>query len=179
MPSLLFLIGYRGSGKTTVGSIVAARLGWSFLDADTVLEGRYAQSIREIFAAEGEAGFRDKESAVLADLCTRTDTVIATGGGIILRKANRELLNRHGFVAWLTAEPATLLERIEADPTTAERRPALSVGGRAEIEQLLAVREPLYRECADVIVSVESLSPEQAADAILAAWNLRSPKSSG
>jgi shikimate kinase len=176
---MLFLIGYRGSGKTTVGRIVAERLGWSFVDADTVLESRYRQTIRAIFAAEGEAGFREKEAAVLTDLCTRTETVIATGGGIVLRAGNRELLKQHGFVAWLTAEPATLLERIEGDPTTLERRPALSVGGRAEIEQLLAVREPLYRACADVVVPVGALSPEQAADAILAAWNLRSPKSSG
>ena len=176
---LLFLIGYRGSGKTTVGRLVADWLGWPFLDADTVLEERYGRSIREIFAAEGEAGFRDKESVVLADLCTRTNLVIATGGGIVLRDENRALLKRHGFVAWLTADPATLLARIQADPTTAARRPALAGGGLAEIEQLLAVREPLYRTCADVIIPVGALSPEQAADAILAACPNTLPKSSG
>lgn len=175
----LFLIGYRGSGKTTVGRLVAERLGRPFLDADVVLEERYGQTIREIFAAEGEGDFRDKESAVLADLCTRTDAVIATGGGVILRDVNRGLLRRNGFVAWLTAEPQTLLERIRGDPTTAQRRPALSGGGLGEIEQLLAVRGPLYRACADVIVPVGALSPEQAADAILAAWTTTSPKSSG
>src|SRR6188768_2626659 len=109
----LFLIGYRGSGKTTVGRLLADRLGWAFLDADAVLEDRYGRTIREIFAAEGEAGFRDKESAVLADLCTRTDTVIATGGGIVLREVNRRLLNQNGFVTWLTADPPTLLARIQ------------------------------------------------------------------
>lgn len=176
---LLFLIGYRGSGKTTVGRFVADRLGWPFLDADTELEAEWGQSIRDIFTAEGEAGFRDKEAAVLADLCTRTNTVIATGGGIVLRDENRTLLKRHGFVAWLSADPATLLARIQADPTTAERRPALAGGGLAEIEQLLAVREPLYRACADVIVPVGALSPEQAADAILAACPNTLPKPSG
>ena len=176
---LLFLIGYRGSGKTTVGRLVAERLGWAFLDADAVLEERYGRTIREIFAAEGEAGFRDKESAVLADLCTRTNCVIATGGGIVLREENRRLLKQHGFVAWLTADPPTLLARIKADPTTAERRPNLAGGGMVEIEQLLAVREPLYRACADVVVPVGALSPEQAADAILAACPSPSPKSSG
>jgi shikimate kinase len=175
----LFLIGYRGSGKTTVGRLVADRLGWDFLDADSVLEDRYGRTIREIFAAEGEAGFRDKEAAVLADLCKRTNTVIATGGGIVLQEENRQQLKRHGFVAWLTANPATLLDRIQADPTTAERRPALVGGGLAEIEQLLALREPLYRACVDVVVPVGALSPEQAADAILAACSSRSPKSSG
>jgi shikimate kinase len=179
MPPLLFLVGYRGSGKTTVGRLVADRLEWDFLDADTVLEGQFGRTIREIFATEGEAGFRDKEAAVLADLCNRTETVIATGGGIVLWEENRRRLKRHGFVAWLTADPATLLARIQADPTTAERRPALVGGGLAEVEQLLAVREPLYRACADVIVPVGALSPELAADAILAAWNTRSPKSSG
>jgi shikimate kinase len=143
MPPLLFLIGYRGSGKTTVGRLVADRLGLDFLDADSVLEDRYGRTIREIFAAEGEAGFRDKEAAVLAELCARTRTVIATGGGIVLREENRQRLNRHGFVAWLTADPAMLLARIQADPTTVERRPALVGGGPAEVEQLLAVREPL------------------------------------
>lgn len=177
--SLLFLIGYRGSGKTTVGHLIADRLGWAFVDADAVLEERHGRTIRDIFAAEGEAGFRDKEAAVLADLCTRTNTVIATGGGIVLREANRELLKQHDTIAWLTAEPATLLERIRADPTTTDRRPVLAGGGLAEIEQLLAVREPLYRACADVVVPVGALSPEQAADAILAACPHLCPKSSG
>ena len=176
---LLFLIGYRGSGKTTVGRLVADRLGWSFLDADSVLEERYGRTIREIFATEGESGFRDKEAAILADLCTRRNTVIATGGGIVLREENRRLLKQHGFVAWLTADPPTLLARVQADPTTAERRPALAGGGLAEIEQLLAIREPLYRACADEIVSVVALSPEQAADALLAACPDLCPKSSG
>ena len=177
--ALLFLIGYRGSGKTTVGKIVANRLGWAFVDADADLEERHGRTIRDIFTTEGELGFRDKEAAVLADLCARTNTVIATGGGIVLREANRQLLKRHGSVAWLTADPAVLLERIQADPTTAERRPNMASGGLAEIEQLLAVREPLYRACTDVVVPVGALSPEQAADAILAACPSLCPKSSG
>lgn len=176
---LLFLIGYRGSGKTTVGRIVADRLGRSFVDADAVLEERFGRTIRDIFSDEGEPSFRDKEATVLADLCTRTNTVIATGGGIVLREENRKLLKRHGVVAWLTADPATLLGRIETDRTTADRRPTLAGGGLAEIEQLLAVREPLYRACADVVVPVGALSPEQAADAILAACPSLCPKSSG
>jgi len=176
---LLFLIGYRGSGKTTVGRLVANRLGWSFLDADAVLEERHGQSIREIFAAEGEAGFREKEAAVLDDLCRYSNAVIATGGGVVLREANRALLKRHGFVAWLAADPPTLLARIQDDPTTAARRPNLAGGGLTEVEQLLAAREPHYRACADVVVPVGALSPEQAADAILAACPTLCPKSSG
>ena len=178
MPTRIFLIGYRGSGKTTVGRALAERLGWAFLDADAVLEERYGKTIREIFANESETGFRNKESAVLADLCTQTDAVIATGGGVILRAENRARLTSCGFVAWLSADARTLWARIQADPTTAARRPALSGGGLVEVEEMLATREPWYRACADIEVPVAALSPEQAADAILAAWP-HSPKSSG
>ena len=178
MSSLIFLIGYRGSGKSTVGRVLAGRLEWDFVDADAVLEERYGKSIREIFAAEGETGFRNKELAVLADLCTRAKTVIATGGGVILRQENRALIKQCGFVGWLSADPATLWDRMQGDPTTAARRPALTTGGLIEAQELLAAREPWYRACADVEVAAAALSPEQAADAILAAWS-NSPKSSG
>jgi shikimate kinase len=170
MKRIVFLIGYRGSGKTTVGRILAARLGWNFVDADSLLEERRGKTIREIFAEDGESSFRETESAILTELCSRTNAVIATGGGVILRPENRELLKRHGFVAWLDADAATLWARIQADTTTADRRPQLTVGGLAEVEQLLAARELLYRSCSDLEVPVASLSPEQAADAILAAW---------
>jgi len=179
VPPLIILIGYRGSGKSTVGRVLATRLGWEFVDADQVLEERYGKSIREIFAAEGETGFRNKESAVLADLCKRTKIVIATGGGVILRQENRARIKKCGFVAWLTADPATLWDRMQADPTTTERRPALTTGGLIEVQELLAAREPWYRACADVEVAAATLSPEQAADAILGAWGSHSPKSSG
>jgi shikimate kinase len=179
MSSLIFLVGYRGSGKTTVGRILADRLQWSFLDADAVIEERAGKTIRDVFATEGEGAFRDKESELLAELCARTESVIATGGGIVLRDDNRAMLRKHGFVAWLSADPQTLWARIQADPATAERRPNLAGGGIAEVANLLATREPLYQAVADVEVPVAALSPEQAADAILAAWHSRSPKSSG
>ena len=87
----LFLIGPRGSGKTTVARLLAARLGWDWVDADDVLEARHGKSIRDVFAEEGEAGFRDRESAVLADLCGRRRCVVSTGGGVVVREANRAL----------------------------------------------------------------------------------------
>ena len=163
----LFLIGYRGSGKTTVARLLAERLGWNWLDADVVLEARYGRTIRQIFAEEGEAGFRDKEEVLLAELCQLPDHVIATGGGIILRQANRERLRQAGRVVWLTADPATLWQRSQGDPTTAERRPALTSGGLTEIEQVLRHREPLYRACADWVVSTVNQSPEDVAAWIL------------
>jgi len=166
-PSLLFLIGYRGSGKTTVARLLAERLGWIWSDADDVLEARHGRSIRQIFAEEGETGFRDKEAALLAEFCNLQQHVVATGGGVVLRPENRQRLREAGRVVWLTADAQTLWRRLEHDAATTERRPALTVGGLAEIEELLAVREPLYRACADLVVDTTGRSAAAVADAIL------------
>ena len=162
MKNLLFLIGYRGSGKTTVARIVAAQMGWDWLDNDQVLEERYGKTIRQIFAEEGEPGFRDKESAVLTSLCQRDRLVLATGGGVILRPENRAIL-RGGFAVWLTASAEVLYERIHGDATTTERRPNLAGGGIEEVREMLKVREPLYRECAHLVVDAEANSPAEIA----------------
>jgi shikimate kinase len=148
----LFLIGPRGSGKSTVARLLARELGWDWLDADEVLEKRHGKSIRAIFAAEGEAGFRDKEAGVLEELCRLQRYIIATGGGVVLRENNRVQLRTVGHVVWLTADVETLWQRVQADGATAERRPPLTVGGRTEMEEILRLREPLYRQCADLIV---------------------------
>lgn len=180
-PQRIFLIGYRGTGKTTVGRLLAARLGWAFTDADDHTEATAGRTIADIFAAEGEAGFRDRESATLAELARRDRHVVSTGGGVVLRPANRELL-RAGFVVWLAADPHTIWARLQTDPTTAARRPKLTAaGGVEEVRQLVAAREPLYREAAAVRIPTDTLSPEAVADAILSAWNGRStcPSSSG
>jgi shikimate kinase len=163
----LFLIGYRGTGKTTVAQLLARRLGWSGIDADAVLEERSGRSIRLIFEQEGEAGFREKESALLEELCRSCNQVIATGGGVVLRPANREQLRASGTIIWLTADPQILWQRLQADSTTRERRPPLAGGGLAEIEQLLEVRRPLYRACADWCVDTTNLPPERVASQIL------------
>src|SRR5579864_7887031 len=172
-PSLLFLIGYRGSGKTAVARLLAEKLGWQWLDADAVLEARFGRSIRAIFAEETEAGFREKETAVLADLCRLQHHVIATGGGIVKRPENRELMQKTGLVVWLTADAKTLWERIEADSTTSQRRPDLSCGGLAEIEQLLEVRQPLYAACANLTVDTAGREPLEVVEEILQKLNLR------
>jgi shikimate kinase len=163
----LFLIGPRGSGKSTVARLLARELGWDWLDADEELEKRYGRSIRAIFAAEGEAGFRDKEAAVLADLCRLPRHVLATGGGVVLRPSNRERMRASGRVVWLTADIETLWQRVQADGATAERRPVLTVGGREEIEEVLCFREPLYRQCAHFVVETTARSPAEAAAEIL------------
>jgi shikimate kinase len=170
-PDRILLIGYRGTGKTTVGQLLAAALGWEFVDADERIEAAAGRSIADIFAAEGEPGFRDREAAVLTELCAGDRRVIATGGGVVLRPANRELLRRSGFVAWLTGSPDALWRRTQADPTTAARRPNLTAaGGVEEVVNLLAVREPFYREVASAAFDTDTRSPEQVAADILTAW---------
>ncbi len=164
---VIFLIGPRGSGKTSVAQVLAGRLGWHWLDADALLETRHRQTIKQIFAAEGEAGFRDKEAALVEELCSCREHVIATGGGVILREESRLKLREAGHVVWLTGDPAALWGRIAADSTTAERRPNLLAGGLAEVEELLRAREPFYRECAHLTVDTTRRSLAEVAEAIL------------
>lgn len=169
----LILIGLRGTGKTTVGQLIAAARGLRFVDLDKQLQTLTGQSVRELFASVGEAGFRERESQVLAEVLGRaTPQVIATGGGVVLRPDNRQRLRAAGWVVWLTADPAVLAQRLADDPASAEQRPALIAGGGlAELVQLAAVRAPLYRECADLVVSTDTLSPLEVAEHILSAWN--------
>jgi shikimate kinase len=171
----ILLVGYRCTGKTTVGRLLARRIGWSFADVDDRIEAGAGKSIAEIFAAGGETEFRDREAAALAELCDRSACVIATGGGAVLRAVNREVLKASGFVVWLTATPETVWARLEIDPTTAARRPNLTAtGGQDEVRELIATRERLYHEVADFTVASDTLSPEAVADAIFTAWNGRS-----
>lgn len=177
--SLIFLVGYRGTGKSTVGRLVAGRLGWDFRDADAEIEAVAGTTIADIFAAEGEAGFRDREARVLGELAAADRRVLATGGGVVLRPANRDVL-RTGFVAWLTAPADVLWDRLCWDPTTAARRPNLTAsGGLDEVAKLLAVREPLYREVAAITIDTAARSPDMVAADILAAWESWAAGSSG
>jgi shikimate kinase len=164
---LLFLIGYRATGKTTVARLLAGHLDWAWIDADEALEQRHGRSIRTILAEEGEAGFRARETVLFEEFCRLRQHVIATGGGIVLAEENRRRLRSAGRVAWLTADAATLWRRLQQDAFTAERRPDLTVGGLAEVEDLLRRREPWYAACADWTVDTAGRSPEEVARAVL------------
>ncbi|HEX4591550.1 MAG TPA: shikimate kinase [Gemmataceae bacterium] len=167
----IYLIGPRGSGKTTVGRMLAQRLGCGFLDADAELETRTGQTVAEIFTCAGESGFRDHEAALLAALATLDTHVVACGGGVVLRSENRKLLRATGLCIWLTGDPATLSRRLEGDPVSASRRPALTdLPGPAEIERLVREREPLYREVAHLIVGTDGRPPDVIVSDILSAW---------
>jgi shikimate kinase len=168
---VIFLIGYRGCGKTTVARLLAEGLGWPWLDADDLLERQNGRTVREIFAAEGEEGFRAKEEAILSEICKLNHQVIATGGGAVLRRSNRDRLRASGWVVWLTADADTLHQRLQRDEGTADRRPALTTAPPLEeIANLLQRREPLYRGCAHLIVSTVGRKPEDVAAEIGAVW---------
>ncbi|MEM9351901.1 MAG: shikimate kinase [Planctomycetota bacterium] len=167
-PSTVALIGYRGTGKTTVAQLLARSLSYDWVDADVEVELRAGKSIAAIFADEGEQAFRDAESLVVAQLCGREHTVLALGGGAVLRGDNRKHIARCGAVVWLTAGAETLVSRLEGDPTTRARRPNLTNrGGQQEIRTLLAEREPIYRACATHTVDTEGKPPAEVAAEVL------------
>jgi shikimate kinase len=163
------LIGYRGTGKSEVARQLALRLGWDWIDADVEVELKAGKSIAAIFADDGESAFRDLEAEIFAELVGRDRTVLALGGGVILRPANRALLKQIGKVVWLTAEPETIARRLAADATTASRRPNLTAaGGLDEIRRALAQRLPLYRESSDAQIDTENKLPADVAAEIQA-----------
>ena len=163
----LYLIGYRATGKTTVAQRLGLQLDRPMVDADDLIEVRAGMPIKDIFAEVGEDGFRDIETEVINDLSQRGETVVALGGGAVLRKQNRQLLQDAGPMVWLQASADTILERIKGDPTTSDRRPNLThAGGLQEIQELLSARELVYQECADHHVDTEGKSAESVADAI-------------
>jgi shikimate kinase len=169
------LVGYRGSGKSSVAAELAERLGCSWADADLVLEQELGTTIATLVAERGEPFFRDREADLLGRLLAAGEGVLATGGGVVLRPANRDLLTSHGRpVIWLQAPADVLRGRLAADPATALRRPALTGGDVLdEVATAVAAREPLYREVADAIIDCSSDPPGRLAERIaawLAAW---------
>ncbi|WP_347331485.1 shikimate kinase AroK [Marinimicrobium locisalis] len=160
MDKNVFLVGPMGAGKSTIGRLLAAELKVPFYDSDRVIEERTGADIPWIFDVEGEAGFRDRESAVLAELAEEPAAVIATGGGIILRPINGEVMHRSGRVCYLTASLEQLVERTAKD----KKRPLLQVDNpRQKIIDLLNQRDPLYREVADWVVSTDRRPPKAVA----------------
>jgi shikimate kinase len=155
IPGNIFLVGLMGAGKTSVGKLLAKRLGKAFYDCDQELERATGVKIPVIFEIEGEAGFRAREARMLAELASRRDIVLATGGGAVLYADNRKLLAGNGVVVYLRAVVADLWQRTRHD----RNRPLLKTAEpRAKLEQLFAERDPLYRSVADIIVDTGSQS---------------------
>ena len=158
----LLLIGYRGSGKTTIASRLAEYLALDFVDTDQVIEKSAGKTIAQIFHENGEHYFRDLESEAVRGLVTaREPKVVSLGGGAILREENRRHIRALGWTAWLTASPEELAKRIAGDPTTNANRPALSnLGVLSEISKILEYRIPYYSETADATYNTEELRVE-------------------
>ena len=160
----VFLVGMMGAGKTTAGRMLARRLKRAFLDSDHEIERRCGVKVPVIFEIEGEAGFRQREAALIAELTAREDIVLATGGGAVLSQANRRYLAARGTVIYLHAPPAALYERVRQD----RNRPLLATADpRARLEELYAVRDPLYREIADIVVDTGRQSAQTLARQLL------------
>ena len=155
----LALIGFMGTGKSSVGRLAADILHFTFLDTDRVIEARAGSAISEVFAQQGEPAFREWERRIVEELTRRSKTVIATGGGLPADEANLLSLKSHALVLCLWASPETIFERVRLH----DHRPLLNEPEPLEkIRTLLAVREPFYRQ-ADVLVNTERRSVKEVA----------------
>jgi shikimate kinase len=160
----VFLVGMMGAGKTTAGRILARRLKRTFHDSDQEIERRCGVRIPVIFDIEGEAGFRQREAAAIAELTALEDVVLATGGGAVLAPASRCHLVARGTVVYLHARPAALYERVRQD----KNRPLLATDDpQARLEALYVERDPLYREVADIVVDTGRQSAQSLARRLL------------
>jgi len=160
----IFLVGLMGAGKTTVARQLARRLGKTFYDTDHEIERRTGVRVQVIFEIEGEPGFRAREAQMVDSLTALEDVVLGTGGGVVLKPENRALLASRGFVIYLRAQPRDLYQRTRHDKS----RPLLATDDPlARLEELQRVRDPLYREVADLIVDTGRQSVGALVDQLL------------
>ncbi|MDB4676819.1 shikimate kinase [bacterium] len=164
----LYLTGYRGTGKSTIAGRLGQQLQLPWTDLDDLIEANAGKSIREIFSDGGEIAFRDLESIALKEVASGPRSVIALGGGAILREGNRQEVARSGVCFWLDADAETLLVRLRGDASTAQRRPSLTdLSELDEIRELLEVRRPLYQQASDYRIDVSNLLPQQVVQQVL------------
>ena len=162
------LIGFMGTGKSSVGRMIADHLHFTFLDTDELIESRAGKSISAIFSDDGEAAFRKMEATVVAELASRKRTVISTGGGVAVGPGNLESLREHALVVCLWASPEKIWERVRGQT----HRPLLrEADPLAKIRELLAVREPFYKK-ADVLLNTELRSVREVVQQVLHQFNL-------
>jgi shikimate kinase len=160
----ILLVGMMGAGKTTAGKRVAQALGWDYLDSDAEVERATGATVPELFARQGEAAFRDAETAALRRACASTaPVVVSVAGGAVLRPENRQLIRSSGRVVWLRARPETLASRVG----DGAGRPLLDDDPAAALVALDAVRRPLYAEVAEEIIDVDDLGPAEVAALII------------
>jgi len=165
------LIGYRGTGKSEVGALLAKRLGRAYIGMDAAIVKRAGMSIPEIVEKHGWPHFRDLETAEARELAGQDNLVIDTGGGVIERPENIEVLQKNALIVWLKASAATIVARIEGGA----ERPALTAGKSftEEVAEVLERRTPLYQSAANVEIDTDPLTPEQVAERIVGIWQKR------
>lgn len=145
----IYLIGLMGAGKTTIGRALAKKLNRPFFDSDIEVETRTGASVSTIFEIEGEASFRRREAEAIKDIASRKEVVLATGGGAVLHPDTRDLLKNTSTVIYLSATIPQLLQRTRKD----SKRPLLQTADpQKKLEELMAARDPIYREVADLII---------------------------
>jgi shikimate kinase len=160
----IVLIGYRCSGKTAVGEILADELGRDFLDTDALIEEKACRSIEALVSLKGWDHFRKMERELVCDLSRRDNLVIATGGGVVMDEGNVKNLKKNSLIVWLKGSPEALKERMSRDQRSGRGRPSLTgADPLEEIEQVLSKRNPLYEQARDLIVDTSDLSIQEAA----------------
>ncbi len=172
----IFLIGYRGSGKSTVGRRLAEKLSRPIVDSDDLLESQSGMSIKDIFAERGELWFRDLEARIVYEIATGAaePTIVSLGGGAILRESTQAVLKSTGVCVWLAASAEYLYQRIQSDQATHLRRPNLSQrGGFAEVTDVLEKRTPIYQKLSDITIAVEGKTPDEICVEIMDCINSR------
>ncbi len=162
----IYLIGYRASGKSTVGRILASKLGWPFLDMDEELERRLGASISEVVKTHGWEAFRGWERELLEEIAKRRGIVVATGGGVILDPRNVTALRVSGIVVLLWVEAEEIVRRLSLDPQE-DKRPPLKGGLLEEVREVLEERRPKYIAAAHLVVEATSSSPQEVAEEVL------------
>ncbi len=172
----IFLVGPMGSGKTTIGRLLAKSLHKEFLDSDHEIEARTGANIPWIFDIEGEAGFREREHQAIDELTRRHGIVLATGGGAVLREDNRRCLSERGIVVYLRASIDQQLKRTRLD----RNRPLLQTADpRGRLEELMIQRDPLYREIANIIVDTDNRSIRTTVNTIASQLKQQAGKGAG
>ncbi len=169
----IYLIGFRGTGKTSAGKLVAKELGWEFIDADGYLEKKAGKTIRQIFQEGGEGLFRDIEEEVIRELSGMENKVVATGGGVVLREENVRNMKKNGSLTILLEADARIIhDRLQKDPKSRTQRPNLtSLDDFNEIVHLLECRRPYYEKAADHRINTATTSPAEVAKRILSIYN--------
>ena len=166
MPTLhrVFLVGPMGAGKTTIGKYLARQLNLQFADTDTEIETRTGADIPWIFDVEGEQGFRDREQQAVEEMTLWDNVLLATGGGVVTRQENRRVLAARGFVVYLHATIEEQVRRTHRD----RRRPLLQSDDPEQVlRDLMAIRDPLYREIADHVIDTDGCSPRTVAQKLV------------